>query len=1565
MKKNRFLLLLMLTCLSLSVQAQRKVENLDRGVVAVRTSSGGVFVSWRFLATDPEETLFNLYAKSPVASNYAKLNATPQKMTNRTFSAGVLEAGSKLYVTTVLKGVESQPSGTFTLSSNGFTYYRSAYLDIPFNPAKDSLDVAAYSLKFCWPADLDGDGEYDFVVDRLSVNGGTHKVQAYLRNGTYLWTIDMGPNCPIDQGSSDMVIAYDMDGDGKAEVMVKSSDGTKFADGKGVLGSTTLDTDNDGIVNYELQSVKNPPSYMSVIDGMTGLEKNSVEMNYPSIYTRTNKASFMGEEYNKLIGHMGIAYLDGKHPSLTYIYALRTLDGAHKYFVSAWKYDAAMTWKQQWTWERGSIDAAEGHGMRIADVDLDGRDEIVDLGYGIRYDGTLAYNAHLGHGDRFRVGDIDPDRPGLETFAIQQNASSMLGQILYESSTGNPIRKYFLSGVGDVGRGECMDVDSTRLGYEFWSTMSNIYDAKGNILYEGSTPWPFEGIWWDGELDREELAAADGSGFNADVRKYSMTGHSFGSRLIEFAKMTGWQVHSSNGVRPAFFGDIAGDWREEVVLEKNGSAPIILKDVNGNDSTASVQTSLGLVAFSTDYPTNYRQYCLMQNPAYRMQATTKGYYQSPMTDFYLGYQMPTAPIAPVQKTKLTWSAGSVWDKMVSPFVLDDEKTASAFVDGDDVMFDLSGNNAGDVVLSGVLSPSRLLAMNPKGHDYNLTGSGKLSGTMELIKSMNGQFVLNGDHDFTGKTTISEGVLRVNGSLTSPITVQAKGTLGGNAVLNGALTVLPGLNIEGGRLAPGNGLFAGELGKMTVNGDLQLPGKATVELDVLPSDPYRNDTLLINGNLTLKGVNTVVVKTESGVLPSGSYSLVKWTGSLTGSVSNFVIGGISGLPMSLVIEDNTLKLVVNATRPAADVVWMGKENGSWDFLSANFGMNGSPTYFVNGDSVEFNDTSVVKTVTINGMMTTARAEFNNSLAYVIKGTGGLTGSGDLVKTGIGLLDIQTVANTYTGKTVLNKSLLQVASLADAGYASSLGAPAYSSNNISLTDSRLLVNAVSANTNRGVLLVGTDTLQVPKSNGVVTLSGLISGTGKLVKTGPGQLNVSGTSANTYTGGTVINGSTLALGSLIMNTSGLGTGPIVLENGGKLNMYYSQEYNQRPVWNLSIPAGSEGTLTESGRCLIGGTLTGSGNLTLRIPYVRGDWNMNCSNFSGNINVTSSDADGGDFRITNNPTGLPLSTVNLANLINMGYYATEGTSGTSTATAVKIGALAGVAGSKLNGGNWQIGNNNKDAVFGGTLSAGAMVSKIGTGSWTLTGENVCTNTLYVNGGRLVAANATGSATGTSLVVVNKDAELAGTGKVGGPVTVNLGGSVAPGNGTISTLTFGSSLTFLSGSKYSADVNGLVSDKLAVTGALSLRGTLSLVNKGAAYKVGDAFTLFTAGSITGAFDNLVPEVPVAGLVWDVSELSTTGVLRVAADPTDARFFRLDAVKIGPNPAKQTITVEGPAAFVSAHIELLSMHGEVLQSVDASGQKSVSLSIGALPSGMYVVRILTPESAVNRKILKN
>jgi autotransporter-associated beta strand protein len=1547
---------LLVLCLFISFQpimAQRKMEKLDRGVVAVRNSSNAYFVSWRLFATDAEDILFNLYAKK-TGGSFAKLNTTPLANTNFQTSGTAVTNGTELYVTPVINGMEGEPSGIFTVNSSGFNAYRSAYIDFTFNPAIDGLDISKYSTKFIWPADLDGDGEYDFVVDRLSTDGtNSHKVQAYLRNGTLLWTVDVGPNVTICQGQDDMVIAYDMDCDGKADVVIKSSDGTKFANGKGVMGSTSLDTDNDGIIDYKSQNVKNPPQYISVIDGLTGLEKNSIEMIYPSNYTRTNKSTFMDTDYANLNGHMTILYLDGKRPSVGFVYKTRVSSGYHYYYASAWGYNNAGQWENKYNWERGNLDAAEFHSIRAADVDLDGRDELLDGGYGIKYDGTLAFNAHISHGDRFRVGDIDPERPGLETFAVQQNAPDLLGMLLYDASTGTAIKKFYLSALGDVGRGECMDIDSTHLGYEFYSTMSNMYNAKGELIFEGGTPFPNEGVWWDGDLLREELNSADGNGFNADIRKYDINSHSFGNRLIEFAKMTNWQVKSEWGRRPAFFGDIAGDWREEVLLEKKGVA-----------ADGVTETCPGFIGFSTDYPTKHRLYCLMQNPAYRMQATTKGYYQAPFPDYYLGHGMPAPPIPPVQKAKLTWNSGTAFDNSTANFLLEEDNMPSNFTDGDDLMFDISGDNSSVIQLNANLSPSKIWAMNPKGKDYMISGTGKFTGAMELVKSMNGNFFLNGNHIYTGKTIISEGILTVNGSLTSPVDIRAKGTLAGNAILNGGIKLNPALNIEGGRLSPGNGLEAAKLGKITINSDVEMNGKVNVEIDIIPSSVYKNDSLVINGNFNVSGKNGIVIKTVSGTLPAGTYSLIKWTGVLTGTVDNFSIEGITGLPVSLVIEDNTLKLVVSAVRAVGNIYWTGAENGNWDFSSENFKLAGQSTYFVTGDSVIVNDDAITKTITLTNEFTTSKILFeNNASTILLKGTGGISGSGDVEKTGRGLLNIETVNNNYTGKTLFTNTVVQVAALSDAGFAGSLGASEVAPANFVLNNSKLIVNAATTNSNKGITLVGSDTINIPKSNGVVSVSGIVTGTGRLVKNGPGQLNLSGYVANNYTGSTVISGGTLALGSLVMNSYGLGNGTVTFENGGRLAMFYNTgDYNQKPTWNIIVPENQNGTIVASGRCVISGSISGAGTLTYNVPYVRADLVAGGANFTGKLNVTT-DADGGSFRITSNSIGFPNANIHLNNLVDMGAYSSTGASSPNASTVVKIGSLSGVAGSKVSAGNWQIGTDNRDAVFNGIFNNGATVTKLGAGSWVLSGASAMSSAFTINGGKVTVTNTTGSATGTGPVYVNNTSVLDGVGIISGSVVINTGATITAGNNTIGNITIGGNLVLQSGSVTAIEVMGTSNDKLKVAGTVALKGTLEMINKGAAYQVGNTYSIINAGSITGQFDAVLPEYPGAGLKWNTSRLSE-GVIYV--DVADG----LDDLTDGNVKVYPTLIYDFCKVFVGdltgdVKIELINQIGMVLYSSQINAGEIVhELNTSNLSSGLYFVKLSNRDKNYLRKIIR-
>lgn len=1557
----------------LPTTGQRKMEKLDRGVVAVKNSGSSYLISWRYLVSDPEDVQFNVYRRRSGIGQFVKLNSSPLTATNLQTPATNLPVGTEIYVKPIVDGVEQDPSTIFTVNTTGFRNYRSVFLDITYNPAQDGLALADYTTKFCWPVDLDGDGEYDYVVDRLNLSGGTDKVQAYLRDGTLLWTIDMGPNVNISDGHNDMVIAYDMDCDGKGEVVIKSSDGTRFWDkatetwGKYLLGAVNGDTDNDGMVNYETQNTKNPPQYITVVNGMTGEEMNTIEMHYPSdknghAYTRTNKSIYMGDDYSKLTGHMAIAYLDGIHPSVVMEHMVRTNNNSqwgqyHHYYATAWGYKfengSATDWEEKYHFSRTDAEAANGvnyaefHHIRVGDVNFDGLDEMLDGGFALKADGTPLFSAGIAHGDRFRVGDMDPERPGLETFAIQQNASDMLGMILYDSGTGEPIKKWYMGAVGDVGRGECMDIDPANPGYEIFSTMGNIYNAKGDMIYAGSAPFPREGVWWDGDLLREDLDAPDGNGFNAHIRKHSLDGGNLsGSRLIEFAKMVDYRVRAAYGTRPAFFGDIMGDWREEIILEKT-----IVE--NGNP------VSSGFVGFSTDYPTEHRLYCLMQNPAYRMQATTKAYYQSAYPDFYLGAGMPEPPIPAVQVADLRWKAGNTWDKTSSNFVSFDLRTTSAYTDGKEIMFDISGNNTNEIELTSDIAPAKVWAMNPKGKDYVLKGSGKLTGDMELVKSMYGVFTLKGNHTYTGRTIISEGTLVVNGSLESPVDLRAKGTLMGNAILNGGVNLQESLNIEGGRLSPGNGLERGKLGKMTINGNVVMAGKVNIGIDIIPEDALKNDSLVINGDLTLSGKNKVVIHSLTDKLEEGTYSLLTWTGELTGGLDNFELTGLSGFPMDLKIEDKTLVLEVHAVRSAGSVIWKGIYDGLWDYKTKNFLYGSMEDAFVPGDAVSFTDDAINQTITINETMSVSGMRFTNQTDYTVAGNGILSGDGGIVKTGTGKLSLLTTENTFTGGIDITDGTLEVASLKNAGEPSSIGASSGEASNWIMRNATLQTSAQMA-TNRNMQIHGKLTVDNPTTNNSVLISGNIEGANATVEVkGKGSLTLQG--RNTLSEVIVTDG-LLLLGSIDGNSYAVGTAKVTLE-GGIFRMFNvnSTSYTGPFKNEIHVPEGATALWQLPDRWRFENKLTGGGTITVNAPYVRSDFNGDWSAFEGVIKFT-----GSDVRLNNAAArNMPHAEINLSASL---YVANNGSNANTNKQTFTFGALSGT-GTVAGAHNLVVGSRNTSTTFSGVIGSGSgKLTKRGTGSFTLSGNNEYTGGTAIEGGKLIVANTAGSATGTGTVTVGAEGVLAGTGTIAGKVSLLAGSTLmaGPSETAIGTLTMRSDLVLDGTSTTVVKVRNTTSeyDKYTVGGNVAVGGTLTMRLLEGVYTSGQTFQIVkAAGNITGAFAQVIPATPGEGLAWDLSRL-TEGIVAVMVSSGIDQVDKLN-VNVHPTLVEDICYVSLYEMSGTTSIEVINQSGEVIQVKQAETADSpCKINMGGYSPGLYFLRIKNAEKVFVLKVIK-
>ncbi len=575
------------TTASTTVTTTREMENLDRGVVAVRSATSQVFVSWRLLALDPSGVGFNVY-RSAGGAAAVKLNSTVLTGgTNYVDTTANLAVSNAYYVCPVVNGVEQTASESFTLAADATV---GQYLSIPLQ------NIGDYYVHFTWVGDLDGDGAYEFIVDRLPTSSAdnTAKLQAYELDGTVLWSIDTGPNSTyedqndgaegsIDIDDKDGVTVYDMDGDGRAEVLMKTATGAVFGDGK------TLTT--PGGVNQ----------FISVIDGLTGAERSRIAL--PEEYIADGALDLQ----------VGIGYLDGTHPSL--IAMMENRVGTARVFnrvAVAYDYDGT-TITQRWRWDRGSLNCPDFHSIRIVDVDLDGKDEICDGGYVIDDNGTLLYtlaDSGVAHGDRFYIGDFDPSRPGLEGYGIQQTNASGLTEYFYEAATGKMIWTHS-AGVYDVGRGLVADIDPNYAGYEAWTTAGTFTNVETDTLTPGTTSvYPNLRIWWDGDLLGEHL---------------------YDTRLAHWNYANGWWDRELTAYQtgatatwrdvPTFYADVFGDWREEIIYEKS-------------DHTA-------LQIYTTTYTSDYRIYSLAQDPEYRNCMTTKGYYQSNMLDYYLGADMTT------------------------------------------------------------------------------------------------------------------------------------------------------------------------------------------------------------------------------------------------------------------------------------------------------------------------------------------------------------------------------------------------------------------------------------------------------------------------------------------------------------------------------------------------------------------------------------------------------------------------------------------------------------------------------------------------------------------------------------------------------------------------------------------------------------------------------------------------------------------------------------------------------------------------------------------------------------
>ncbi|OLS42178.1 hypothetical protein [Bacillus sp. MRMR6] len=594
---------------------QRQMEKLDRGLVAAKVENG-VYVGWRMLGTDPNSVSFNLYRDG------VKVNSKPiTSSTNYLDANGTQD--SKYDVRVVFNGNEEPLAETVTVWGQN-------YFDMPLDKPEGGKTpdgvTYTYSANDVSVGDVDGDGQYELIVkwypsnakdNSQSGNTGNTLIDAYKLDGTKLWRIDLGKNIRSGAHYTQMMV-YDLDGDGKAELAVKTADGT--IDGEGtVIGDAKADYRNSG--GYILAG----PEFLTIFDGLTGKALVTTDYNPP----RGNVAAW-GDNYGNRVDRFlaGIAYLDGERPSLIMArgYYTRSVLAAYNFR------DGELT--ELWTFDSNNPGyagyAGQGyHSLSVNDVNQDGKDEIVYGAAVIDDDGTGLYTTGLGHGDAMHVGDLDPSRPGLEMFAVHESSGAKYGIEFRDAESGEIIWGEHTG--RDTGRGASADIDPRYPGNESWAiggawndTTGGLYTAKGEKISTSIPPANFV-IWWDGDLQREIL---DHGNFNTAAQVGVGT---IGKWDYENNKMvnllTADGTFSNNGTKgtPNLQADILGDWREEVIWRTE-------------DSNA-------LRIYTTTNLTEHRIYTLMHDPAYRLGVAWQnvGYNQPPHTSFFIGQDMEAAP----------------------------------------------------------------------------------------------------------------------------------------------------------------------------------------------------------------------------------------------------------------------------------------------------------------------------------------------------------------------------------------------------------------------------------------------------------------------------------------------------------------------------------------------------------------------------------------------------------------------------------------------------------------------------------------------------------------------------------------------------------------------------------------------------------------------------------------------------------------------------------------------------------------------------------------------------------
>ena len=1502
MKKKLLLIVAFAAAFAGQANAQRTTDKLDRGLVAVPSGSGS-FVSWRIFGEEYYDTEYNLYRDGQ------KVNSTPLKVSNYTDAGG--RAGAKYQVAAVVRGVEQEKCAEVTRLGQQYIQFAVGKLS-----SRRGTDITNdYNINDIALADVDGDGVSEFIMKRnygpdgssVANDSAYNCIECYNIKGDRLWWIDLGPNMVSGPDEQYDAVGYDWDGDGKAEILMRGADNMIIHHKDGTttnIGNMSVNTRNTVLQTANMTYTNSGAEYLLYLEGATGKPyeigsgSTPLWMTYPlprleAGETDLNAAWGDGYGHRSTKHYFGAPFLDGRKP---YIFLGRGCYTRHKfkaYSVDPITHKLTLYWS--WANNNGWSDPWYGNGYHnfgIADVDWDGRDEIVFGSMVIDDNGKGLSTTGLGHGDAQHCGDFDPYRHGQEIFACNEDEPAMN----YRNATTSKIY-YRLQSTSDDGRALCGNFSNDYPGAIGHSSQSGTISCVSDKVISGG-PTGFTNnfrIYWDGDLLEEGL---DGAGTEGVCRVYKANGSQVFT--TEGTKNCNWTKNT-----PSATGDILGDWREEIIVRTSDNKYVRV--------------------YTTNIATQYRNYTLWHDHQYRqgMVWESVGYNQPPHASYFIG-ELEGITVAPPPLTMTDRVETTSIDQSHNGqhvIVCDWADTNVSIADGAEpwvatfhVPSWIQGTNSN--ITTGNPTITRTY------YTCNVTGGG-LAGSARLVKQGDGTLNLPAvDMTHTGNTDLWAGVVNFDGKM-----LNTSVWMNRFAELNSNGGTFRSIKMEyDAKLRPGR---ADNRGTLTTD-SLVMRFGARVVFDVysdLSADQLNTRLLSLETKSWQYGPQYLTPVFEfvnhGAADPVEGKYLIGQVEKLEGSLDDIRVEGLgNSMKSSLVLEDGKLYLVVESMGSTGTITWTGSEGTVWDLNATNnFDRgNGQAGSFITGDNVVFGDETSQLSVSLSGELEADSVIVDASKNYTFEGSGALTGNTTLVKRGTGGLTIKT-ENTYTGGNRISGGFVSVSSLANANQAKgNLGGMTTAGAKFVIENGGELRTTAAVTNGSVIQFVGDEGGAINNSADFISdraMTGTVA-----TKRGAGwmKLNTSNSSLNklVIAGGTVqcINANVPA--------------KTVEYQGGTLRE------NAGSGYAVDVPLNKKGTWYLANRSTYTNKVTGQGTLTIYCVTEKGTnyyatrtpVQCNFSDFEGTIEPSSSLDDPAVLRFTMNMSGgMPKGAMNIAEKVEVQNSGKTYRIGKVTGKGALGGSCTFSNGVSVGANTWQVGNDDTWTTTA-IVTSNANLVKVGSGKVTWSGANTNTGTTTVSEGELTVNTTT--SLGSGALTVNENAIFGGTTNEKNPLSnasTTINGLLRPGliaeatTGTIYfaskpvTVTAGGVLSFNARRCATTTVNGCTS--LAGISTLTVNGTIRVVAlSGHTLQAGDSIRIFTANNFAGT-----PKFQFEGDVeWDTSRISE-GLLFVKSIT--------DAI----NTAK--VTEDSPADVYDAQGRMV---------------RRQAASLEGLPAGIYVIR---------------